>query len=92
MTAAPQQLAESLDSAMKYSHLPGFDVHVSGGVATVTLDHPPLNLMNGVLLGSLRGFIHRIRDDSDVRVVAIDSIGRRNTSHQHNLEVLHHAN
>jgi len=58
---------------MSYNELPGLDVRVARGVATVTLDHPPLNLMDGVLLASLRGFIYRVRNDSDVRVVVFQS-------------------
>lgn len=46
---------------------------VSDGVANVTLDHPPLNLMDGVLSPSLCGFINRVRGDADVRVVVFDS-------------------
>nr|WP_269327184.1 enoyl-CoA hydratase/isomerase family protein [Kineosporia mesophila] len=48
-------------------------VTVADGVATVTLDHPPLNLMDGVLLPSLRGFVHQVRDDADVRVIVFQS-------------------
>ena len=58
---------------MDYSDLTGLRVAVAEGVATVTLDHPPLNLMDGVLLPSLRGFLYRVRDDADVRVVVFDS-------------------
>lgn len=56
-----------------YGDLAGLDIVVADGVATVTLDHPPLNLMDGILLPSLRGFINRVRDDTDVRVVVFDS-------------------
>ncbi|MFJ8962793.1 hypothetical protein ACIRG5_25720 [Lentzea sp. NPDC102401] len=42
-------------------------------VATVTLDQPPLNLMDGVLLPPLRGLVNRVRHDADVRVVVFDS-------------------
>ncbi|GAA3594128.1 enoyl-CoA hydratase/isomerase family protein [Kineosporia mesophila] len=51
----------------------GLRVTVADGVATVTLDHPPLNLMDGVLLPSLRGFVHQVRDDADVRVIVFQS-------------------
>ncbi|MEV6028491.1 hypothetical protein [Streptomyces sp. NPDC052036] len=34
-------------------------INVSEGVATVTIDHPPLNLMDAVRLPSLRAFIAR---------------------------------
>ncbi|MFJ5174211.1 hypothetical protein ACIP68_10235 [Streptomyces griseoviridis] len=58
---------------MPYDDLPGLRITVENGVATVTLDHPPLNLMDGVLLPSLRGFVNRVRHDTDVRVVVFDS-------------------
>lgn len=58
---------------MDYSALPGLTVDVVDGVATVTLNHPPLNLMDGVLLPSLRGFVHQVRSDRDVRVVVFQS-------------------
>jgi enoyl-CoA hydratase/carnithine racemase len=51
----------------------GLKVAMVGGVATVTLDHPPLNLMDGVLTSSLWGLVHRMRDDADVRVIVFDS-------------------
>jgi enoyl-CoA hydratase/carnithine racemase len=58
---------------LNYSDLPSLSVTVAEGVATVTLDHPPLNLMDGVLLPALRGFIDRVRNDSEVRVVVFES-------------------
>ncbi|MFJ2755503.1 enoyl-CoA hydratase/isomerase family protein [Nocardioides sp. NPDC087217] len=58
---------------MSYDNLPGLRVTSSDGVATVTLDNPPLNLIDGVLLPSLRGFVHRVRKDTSVRVVVFDS-------------------
>lgn len=58
---------------MSYDNLPGLRIAASDGVATVTLDHPPLNLMDGILLPSLRGFINRVRDDKSIRVVVFDS-------------------
>jgi enoyl-CoA hydratase/carnithine racemase len=58
---------------MSYDDLAGLRISVDDGVATVTLDHPPLNLMDGVLMPSLRGFVDRVRHDTDVRVVVFDS-------------------
>ena len=53
--------------------LPGLHVAVADGVATVTLDNPPLNLSDGTLLPSLRRFVAQVRDDADVRVIVFDS-------------------
>ncbi|MDG9674073.1 enoyl-CoA hydratase/isomerase family protein [Micromonospora sp. DH14] len=58
---------------MSYDDLAGLRITVTNGVATATLDHPPLNLVDGVLLPSLRGFINRVRRDPDIRVVVFDS-------------------
>ncbi|GAB3275597.1 enoyl-CoA hydratase/isomerase family protein [Kineosporia babensis] len=58
---------------MDYNAWAGIHVTVTDGVATVTLDHPPLNLMDGVLLPSLRGFVHQVRADADVRVIVFQS-------------------
>jgi len=58
---------------MSYDDLAGLRITVENGVATATLDHPPLNLMDGVLLPSLRGFVNRVRHDTDVRVIVFDS-------------------
>ncbi|GAA1857018.1 enoyl-CoA hydratase/isomerase family protein [Myceligenerans crystallogenes] len=58
---------------MSYDNLPGLRITSSDGVATVTLDHPPLNLMDGVLLPSLRGFLHRVRTDESIRVIVFES-------------------
>jgi enoyl-CoA hydratase/carnithine racemase len=58
---------------MSYDNLPGLQITSSDGVATVTLDHPPLNLMDGVLLPSLRGFINRVRRDESIRVIVFES-------------------
>ena len=58
---------------MHYDDLEGLKVEISEGVATVTLDHPPLNLMDGRLLPALRGFVYRVRDDDRVRVIVFQS-------------------
>lgn len=43
------------------------------GVARVTLDHPPLNLLDAVLMADLKDAVGRFRHDPDVRVVVFDS-------------------
>jgi enoyl-CoA hydratase/carnithine racemase len=58
---------------MSYDKLPGLQITSSDGVATVTLDHPPLNLMDGVLLPSLRGFVNRVRREESIRVIVFES-------------------
>ncbi|MBJ6612660.1 enoyl-CoA hydratase/isomerase family protein [Streptomyces sp. I4(2020)] len=58
---------------MSYDDLSALTTDVTDGVATVTIDHPPLNLMDASLLPSLRAFIARVRDDADVRVIVFES-------------------
>jgi enoyl-CoA hydratase/carnithine racemase len=58
---------------MSYERWNGLRIVVTDGVATVTLDHPPLNLMDGVLTASLWGFVHQVRHDPNVRVIVFDS-------------------
>ncbi|MEU6033132.1 enoyl-CoA hydratase/isomerase family protein [Streptomyces tauricus] len=53
--------------------LPALRITVAGGVASVTLDNPPLNLSDGTLLPSLRRFVAQVRDDADVRVIVFES-------------------
>ncbi len=58
---------------MSYDDLSALTTDVTDGVATVTIDHPPLNLMDASLLPSLRAFIARVGDDADVRVIVFES-------------------
>lgn len=62
-----------LELFLDYNIWPGLRVALVEGVATVSLDHPPLNLMDGVLTPSLWGFIHQVRDDTEVRVIVFES-------------------
>lgn len=58
---------------MSYQDLVGLRIKTEVGVAAVTLDHPPFNLMDGTLVASLRAFVHRVKNDADVRVIVFDS-------------------
>jgi enoyl-CoA hydratase/carnithine racemase len=55
-----------------YEH-EGLRVDVDGGVAFVTLDHPPVNLFDAVLIGSLWNLAGELGDDADVRAVVVRS-------------------
>jgi enoyl-CoA hydratase/carnithine racemase len=48
-------------------------VALDGGVATVTIDHPPTNLVDGALLGGLTGLLDACDRDDAVRVVVFTS-------------------
>jgi enoyl-CoA hydratase/carnithine racemase len=55
-----------------YEH-EGLRVDLDAGVAFVTLDHPPVNLFDAVLIGSLSGLAAELADDDDVRAVVVRS-------------------
>ncbi|MEA9985765.1 enoyl-CoA hydratase/isomerase family protein [Subtercola sp. RTI3] len=58
---------------MNYIDLSGLRVRIDQGVAYVTIDNPPLNLLDGILLPSLRRFVWAVREDIDVRVIVFES-------------------
>ncbi len=47
---------------------------IDSGVAVVTIDHPPLNLVDGGFVGSLIGLLDVLEPDPDVRVVVFRSV------------------
>jgi enoyl-CoA hydratase/carnithine racemase len=55
-----------------YEHA-GLRVDVDGGVAFVTLDHPPVNLLDAVLIRSLWDTAGQLADDDRVRAVVVRS-------------------
>lgn len=55
-----------------YEH-EGLHVDVDDGVAFVTLDHPPVNLLDAVLIGSLQQLAGELADDDEVRAVVVRS-------------------
>ena len=58
---------------MKYSHFKLLKVRIDEGVAFVTIDNPPLNLLNGELMSELTRLQRKIAKDDDVRVIVFDS-------------------
>ena len=51
-------------------------VRFADGVARATIDHPPINLLDGDLLRDIAVFGDRVEHDDDVRVVVFDSADR----------------
>jgi enoyl-CoA hydratase/carnithine racemase len=51
----------------------GLQVQVDGGIATVTIDSPPINLFTIELFLGTAALIHRLAADPDVRVVVLRS-------------------
>ena len=58
---------------MAYDGFHALRVHLDGGVARVTLDHPPINLLDLELIIELDTVGRALEADPDVRVVVIDS-------------------
>jgi enoyl-CoA hydratase/carnithine racemase len=58
---------------MSYDDYKSLHVSVEHGVATVTVDHPPMNLLDAALFGELRRLVQEIEGDDQVRVVIFDS-------------------
>lgn len=58
---------------MTYTDLSALRVDVQHGVATVTIDNPPLNLLDTNLITDLHRFAARVRDDETVRVIVFES-------------------
>ena len=48
-------------------------VRVRDGIARATIDHPPINLFDAALIVEMDRFGREAADDSDVRVVVVDS-------------------
>ncbi|WBY24472.1 enoyl-CoA hydratase/isomerase family protein (plasmid) [Streptomyces goshikiensis] len=48
-------------------------VSLEGGIARVTLDNPPVNVLNVALMADLRHLLTALRDEDSVRVIVFDS-------------------
>ncbi|MEU3460728.1 enoyl-CoA hydratase/isomerase family protein [Streptomyces sp. NPDC006733] len=48
-------------------------VRLKDGIARVTLDNPPVNVLNVALMADLRDLLTALRDDESVRVIVFDS-------------------
>ena len=58
---------------MAYSDFTALQVRVDAGVATATIDHPPINLLDLPLILELDRFGREVEADPDVRVVILQS-------------------
>lgn len=58
---------------MSYDDHDALRVAVGDGIARVTIDHPPINLLDLELILALDDFSRQVADDPDVRVVVLDS-------------------
>ena len=58
---------------MNYGRFKFLKIRIDKGVAFVTIDNPPMNLLNMELIGEFSRLQKKIAKDDDVRVVVFDS-------------------
>ena len=58
---------------MPYTDFTVLDITTSGAVVTVDLNHPPLNLLDRVLVPELKRFVREVATDDAARVVVFSS-------------------
>jgi enoyl-CoA hydratase/carnithine racemase len=58
---------------MAYDDYKALRIRVGGGIARATIDHPPINLLDGALIVELARFGLEVEADDSVRVVILDS-------------------
>ena len=56
-----------------YSDYTALRITVEAGVATVTIDHPPVNVLDAKLMTELNRFAATVQDDAQVRVIVFQS-------------------
>ena len=54
----------------------GISYEVAGGVATVTIDHPPVNVLDGATIRELADVLSELEGNKDVRAVVITATGQ----------------
>ena len=52
------------------------EFRVADGVAYLTLDNPPVNIMSAAVMDRLSGFLDRIADDRTLKAVAVTAAGK----------------
>jgi enoyl-CoA hydratase/carnithine racemase len=48
----------------------------AGGVATITIDNPPVNVLDVPLMSEIRSILLSLRDDPNTRVIVFQSADR----------------
>ncbi len=56
-----------------YADYTALRIGIQNGVAYVTIDHPPLNMLDAVLMTELNRFASVVRDDAQVHVIVFQS-------------------
>lgn len=60
-------------SIQSYTDYSALSINVDAGVAFVTIDHPPLNVLDGTLMTDLHNFASAVENDPQVRVIVLQS-------------------
>ena len=58
---------------MPKDHPTKLRIALQNGVATVTIDNPPVNVLDIELMGEIRAFLTSVRDDAATRVIVFES-------------------
>lgn len=58
---------------MSYEDYQSLQVHIEQGANFVTIDHPPMNLMNREMIKQLSRFLDEVEQDHAVRVIVFES-------------------
>jgi len=58
---------------MQYKRFKLLKIRINGGVAFVTIDNPPVNMLSLQLIAELSSFARKVEKDDDVRVIVFDS-------------------
>lgn len=71
----PEQITQPApgEPISSYPDYTALRITVEAGVATVTIDHPPVNVLGLALIGDLARFAATVRHDEQVRVIVVQS-------------------
>ena len=58
---------------MAYENYEALRIRIDDGIARVTMDHPPVNLLDLTLIAELDRIEHEVEADDSVRVMVLDS-------------------
>lgn len=67
------QAIAPVSSASSYQDYSALHITLDQGLATVTIGHPPLNVLDLALITELMRFVATVRDDEQVRVIVFQS-------------------
>jgi enoyl-CoA hydratase/carnithine racemase len=71
-TTSPAPHAKETDD-MNHTGYTVLDITQSDVVTTVSMNHPPLNLLDSVLMPEVKRFVREVAADTSTRVIVIES-------------------